>query len=233
MSQDESLSNGEASPLGEEGRPADAAGEPAVEGAEAAEGEQGLSEEEAEARRHILPEGMDWYVVHVYSGFEKTVQTYLNDRIAHSPCRDLFGEVMVPTEEVMDVREGRKVVTKRKVFPGYVLVGMAMNDETWYLVKNTPKVTGFLGGSGNRPTPISPEEVKKIFHSMKATSEKPKPMVEFMAGQSVRVVSGPFADYTGVVEEINYERSKLRIAVPIFGRETPLEVDFDQVEKAG
>lgn len=172
-----------------------------------------------------------WYVVHAYSGFEKTVQKTLHERIQREGMEDLFGEILVPVEEVVDIKNGKRTVSERKFFPGYVLVQMQMSDETWHLVKSTPRVTGFIGGSGNRPTPISQREVDAIMAQMQSGVEKPRPKVEFEPGQNVRVTEGPFADFSGVVDEVNYERNKLRVSVQIFGRETPVELDFIQVEK--
>lgn len=172
-----------------------------------------------------------WYVVHAYSGFEKNVQKTLKERIVREEMEDLFGQVLVPVEEVVDIKNGRRVVSERKFYPGYVLVEMDLTDDSWHLVKSTPRVTGFLGGSGNRPTPISKREVDAIMQQVQAGGEKPRPKVEFEVGQDVRVAEGPFADFNGVVDEVNYERNKLRVSVQIFGRETPVELDFLQVEK--
>ena len=172
-----------------------------------------------------------WYVVHAYSGFEKSVMRVLHERIARSGMQDLFGQILVPVEEVVEMRGGQKSVTERKFFPGYVLVEMQMNDETWHLVKSTPKVTGFVGGSGNKPTPISQKEVDKIMHQMQEGVEKPRPKVLFEVGELLRIKEGPFADFPGTVEDINYERSRLRVSVTIFGRSTPVELEFGQVEK--
>ncbi len=172
-----------------------------------------------------------WYVVHAYSGFEKNVQKTLKERIEREGMGDYFGQVLVPVEEVVDVKNGRKTISERKFFPGYVLVEMEMTDDSWHLVKSTPRVTGFIGGSANRPLPISQREVDAILQQVQTGVEKPKPKVQFEAGQQVRVNEGPFADFNGVVEEVNYERNKLRVAVQIFGRETPVELEFAQVEK--
>ncbi len=172
-----------------------------------------------------------WYVVHAYSGFEKNVQRTLKERIVREEMEDLFGQVLVPVEEVVDIKNGRRVVSERKFYPGYVLVEMDLTDDSWHLVKSTPRVTGFLGGSGNRPTPISQREVDVIMQQVQTGGEKPRPKVEFEVGQKVRVVEGPFADFNGAVDEVNYERNKLRVSVQIFGRETPVELDFLQVEK--
>jgi transcriptional antiterminator NusG len=174
---------------------------------------------------------MRWYVVHAYSGFEKSVQKALKERIERANMQHLFGQILVPVEEVMEVRNGTRALTERKFFPGYVLVEMEMTDETWHLVKNTSKVTGFIGGSGMRPTPISPKEVDAIMQQMQEGVEKPKPKIQFDVGQVLRVTEGPFADFNATVEEVNYDKSKLKVSVLIFGRATPVEVDFAQVEK--
>jgi len=172
-----------------------------------------------------------WYVVHAYSGFEKSVQKALRERIERSEVADLFGQVLVPVEEVVDVKNGRRSITERKFFPGYVLVEMDMTDDTWHLVKSTPKVTGFVGGTANRPAPISKKEVDAIMQQMQEGVEKPKPKVLFEVGEKVRVIDGPFNDFNGSVDEVNYERNKLRVSVQIFGRDTPVELEFSQVEK--
>jgi len=173
-----------------------------------------------------------WYVVHAYSGFEKSVQRALVDRVARSGMQDLFGQILVPVEEVVEMKSGQKSITERKFFPGYVLVEMEMNDETWHLVKSTPKVTGFVGGTATRPTPITDKEVDKIMQQMQEGVEKPRPKVLFEIGEMVRVKEGPFTDFHGAVEEVNYEKSRLRVSVTIFGRATPVELEFGQVEKA-
>ena len=173
-----------------------------------------------------------WYVVHAYSGFEKQVKRSLEERIARYGMEDLFGEVLVPTEEVVEMRQGQKRRSDRKFFPGYVLVEMEMTDETWHLVKEVPKVMGFLGGTSDRPAPISEREADAILDRVQEGVDKPRPKVLFEPGQMVRVTDGPFNDFNGVVEEVNYEKSRLRVAVLIFGRSTPVELDFHQVEKA-
>ncbi len=173
-----------------------------------------------------------WYVVHTYSQFEKSVQRALVERIAREGMQDLFGQILVPVEEVVELKSGQKNISERKFFPGYVLVEMEMTDESWHLVKNTPKVTGFLGGSAMKPTPISQKEVDNIMSQMQAGVEKPRPKVLFEVGEAVRVKEGPFTDFHGVVEDVNYDKSKLRVAVTIFGRSTPVELNFGQVEKA-
>lgn len=172
-----------------------------------------------------------WYVVHVYSGMEKSVHKALNERIERAGLQTSFGQILVPSEEVVEVKGGQKSITERRIFPGYVLVEMDLTDETWHLVKNTNRVTGFLGGSGNRPTPISEKEVAKILSQMEEGVEKPRPKILFEVGEMVRVKEGPFADFNGNVEEVNYEKSKVRVSVTIFGRATPVELDFSQVEK--
>lgn len=172
-----------------------------------------------------------WYVVQAYSGFEKNVQKTLKERIAREGMEDYFGQILVPVEEVVDIKNGRKTISERKFYPGYVLVEMEMSDDSWHLVKSTPRVSGFIGGTANRPMPISQREADAILQQVKTGVEKPKPKVEFELGQQVRVNEGPFADFNGVVDEVNYERNKLRVSVQIFGRETPVELEFGQVEK--
>ena len=172
-----------------------------------------------------------WYVVHAYSGFEKSVQRALIDRVNRSGMQDSFGQILVPVEEVIEMRNGQKTVTERKFFPGYVLVEMEMNDESWHLVKSTPKVTGFVGGTANKPAPISEKEVEKIMQQMQDGVEKPRPKVLFEPGEVVRVKEGPFTDFHGSVEHVNYEKNRLRVSVTIFGRATPVELEFGQVEK--
>lgn len=178
------------------------------------------------------PEGMRWYVVHAYSGMEKAAERNILERVQRAGMDNKFGRILVPTEEVVEIKNGQKRTTERKFFPGYVLVEMVMDDDTWHLVKNTSKVTGFVGGARNRPTPISEAEVQKIIGQMQEGSDKPRHKVEFVVGEYVRVKEGPFADFNGSVEEVNYEKSKLRVSVSIFGRATPVELEFTQVEKA-
>ena len=175
---------------------------------------------------------MQWYVVHAYSGFEKSVMRALKERIERAGMQDSFGQILVPVEEVVEMKGGQKKTTERKFFPGYVLVQMEMNDDSWHLVKSTPKVTGFVGGTANKPAPISEREVQGILQQMQEGVEKPKPKVTFEAGELVRVIDGPFNEFNGTVEEGNYEKSKMRVSVTIFGRATPVELDFSQVEKA-
>jgi transcriptional antiterminator NusG len=165
-----------------------------------------------------------WFVVHAYSGFEKSVQRALTERIKRSGMAEQFGQILVPVEEVVEMKNGAKAISERKFFPGYVLVEMEMTDDTWHLVKSTPKVTGFVGGTANKPTPISQKEVDAILQQVQEGVEKPRP--------KVRVKDGPFTDFHGNVEDVNYEKSKLRVSVTIFGRSTPVELDFSQVEKA-
>ncbi|TAF99191.1 MAG: transcription termination/antitermination protein NusG [Betaproteobacteria bacterium] len=173
-----------------------------------------------------------WYVVHAFSGFEKTVQRSLVERIARSEVADQFGQVLVPVEEVIEIKNGQKKASERKFFPGYVLVEMEMTDDSWHLVKSTQKVTGFIGGTATRPAPISQKEVETILGQIQTGGEKPKPKFLFSVGEAVRVKDGPFADFMGNVEDVNYEKSKLHVSVMIFGRATPVELDFGQVEKA-
>ena len=172
-----------------------------------------------------------WYVVHAYSGFEKSVMRAIQERINRLGMQEKFGQILVPVEEVVEMKSGQKSITERKFFPGYVLVEMEMNDDTWHLVKDTPKVTGFVGGTGNRPTPISQKEVDKIMQQMQEGVEKPRPKTLFDVGETVRVKEGPFTDFNGSVEDVNYEKNRLRVSVTIFGRATPVELEFGQVEK--
>ena len=172
-----------------------------------------------------------WYVVHAYSGMEKAVERNLRERIDRAGMQERFGRILVPTEEVVELMNGKKAVTERRFFPGYVLVEMEMADDTWHLVKHTSKVTGFVGGARNRPAPISEAEVMKIVDQMQEGVDKPRPKVEWTVGEMVRVKEGPFTDFNGAVEEVNYEKSKVKVAVTIFGRSTGVELDFGQVEK--
>jgi len=173
-----------------------------------------------------------WYVVHAYSGYENQVKRSLEERIKRAEMEDYFGEILIPTEEVVEMRAGQKRRSDRKFFPGYVLVEMEMTDETWHLVKDVPKVMGFIGGTADRPAPISQKEADAILNRVQEGVDQPRPKVLFEPGQMVRVVDGPFNDFNGVVEEVNYEKSRLRVAVLIFGRSTPVELEFHQVEKA-
>ncbi len=175
---------------------------------------------------------MRWYVVHAYSGYEKSVQRALQERIERAGMQDKFGQILVPVEEVVEMKSGQKSISERKFFPGYVLVQMEMDDESWHLVKNTAKVTGFVGGSAQKPTPISEKEVAALMQQIQEGVEKPRPKVLFEVGEAVRIKEGPFTDFNGMVEDVNYDKSKLRVSVLIFGRSTPVELEFSQVEKA-
>ncbi|GBE50177.1 MAG TPA: transcription termination/antitermination protein NusG [Chromatiales bacterium] len=172
-----------------------------------------------------------WYVVHAYSGYENQVRRSLQDRIERGGLQDRFGQILVPTEEVVEIREGQKRRSERKFFPGYVLVQMELDDETWHLVKDVPRVMGFVGGTSDHPAPISDREAEAILQRVQEGVEKPRPKVLFEPGEVVRVTDGPFNDFSGVVEEVNYEKNRLRVAVLIFGRPTPVELEFSQVEK--
>jgi transcriptional antiterminator NusG len=173
-----------------------------------------------------------WYVVHAFSGFEKKVASSLKERIERAGMGELFGEVLVPTEEVIEMRAGQKRKTERKFFPGYVLVQMELNDDSWHLVKETPRVMGFIGGKADNPAPITEKEAETILRRVAVGNEKPRPKTIYEPGEMVRVIEGPFNDFNGVVEEVNYDKNRLRVAVLIFGRSTPVELDFSQVEKA-
>ncbi len=173
-----------------------------------------------------------WYVVHAYSGYEKKVATTLKERIELHNMQEHFGEILVPTEEVVEMRGGQKRRSERKFFPGYVLVQMELNDEAWHLVKETPRVMGFIGGKADKPAPITEKEAQTILQRVDDSADKPKPKTLFEPGEMVRVTDGPFNDFNGVVEEVNYDKSKLRVAVLIFGRSTPVELEFGQVEKS-
>jgi len=172
-----------------------------------------------------------WYIVHAYSGMEKAVERNIVERIARSGMQDKFGRILVPTEEVVEMKNGSRKTTERRLFPGYVFVEMVMDDDTWHLVKHTNKVTGFVGGAKNRPAPISEDEVQKIVSQMQEGTEKPRHKIEFMVGEMVRVKEGPFTDFNGSVEDVNYEKSRVRVSVMIFGRSTPVELEFSQIEK--
>ena len=171
-----------------------------------------------------------WYIVHTYSGYEARVRDNLKQRVEAMSMEENIGEVLIPTEDVVEMKEGKKKVTARKFFPGYVLINMEMSDEGWHLVKNTPKVTGFVG-MGNKPTPLSQEEVDRIITQVTVSAEKPKPKFSFKPGEQVRIMDGPFSNFTGVVEGLNEDKSTLKVMVTIFGRATPVELDFLQVEK--
>jgi len=174
----------------------------------------------------------EWYVVHAYSNYEHKVKHSLEERIKRFGLEAKFGDILVPTEEVVEMREGKKLRSERKFFPGYVLVKMEMDDETWHLVKEVPKVLGFIGGSSDKPAPISEREADSILNRVQEGVDKPRPKVLFEPGEVVRVTDGPFNDFNGVVEQVNYDKSKVRVAVQILGRSTPVELDFGQVEKA-
>jgi transcription termination/antitermination protein NusG len=191
----------------------------------------GLEEMMTEQHSPVAAEGMRWYVVHAYSGMEKAAERNIVERINRAGMQDKFGRILVPTEEVVEMKNGQKRTTERKFFPGYVLVEMVMDDDTWHLVKHTNKVTGFVGGAKNRPAPISEEDVQKIVNQMQDGTDKPRHKVEFVVGEYVRVKEGPFTDFNGTVEEVNYEKNKMRVSVTIFGRATPVELEFSQVEK--
>ncbi len=184
-----------------------------------------VSEEKTEQKKR-------WYVIHAYSGYENYVVKALNDRIQMRGLETLFGEIIVPTEEVVEMRGGQKRKSERKFFPGYVLVQMIMTEETWHLVRSVPRVLGFIGGTAEKPAPITDKEVNNILQRVEEGEKKPRPKVLFEPGEVVRVTDGPFADFNGVVEDVNYEKSRLRVSVSIFGRATPVELEFGQVEKA-
>jgi len=172
-----------------------------------------------------------WYVVQAYSGYENKVQKLLLDRIEREGLSDRFGEVLVPTEEIVEMRAGQQRKSERKFFPGYVLVEMDMDDETWHLVKNTPRVLGFIGGTADRPAPITEKEANEILQRVEDSTDKPKPKILFEPGEVIRVIDGPFADFNGVVEKVDYEKSRVKVSVSIFGRSTPVDLEFSQVEK--
>jgi transcription termination/antitermination protein NusG len=190
-----------------------------------------MSDQQSPVTNGVAAEGMRWYVVHAYSGMEKAAERNIVERINRAGMQDKFGRILVPTEEVVEIKNGQKRTTERKFFPGYVLVEMVMDDESWHLVKHTNKVTGFVGGAKNRPAPISEEDVQKIVNQMQEGTDKPRHKVEFVVGEYVRVKEGPFTDFNGTVEEVNYEKNKMRVSVTIFGRATPVELEFSQVEK--
>jgi transcriptional antiterminator NusG len=187
----------------------------------------------SEAPQHTKSEDMPphrWYVVHVYSGFEKKVAQAIREKAAQKGLADYFADILVPTEEVVEVVRGRRTNTERKFFPGYVLVKMSLTDDSWHMVKNTPKVTGFLGG-GTRPVPMSEAEAMRMITRMQEGIEHPKPSITFEVGEQVRVADGPFASFNGVVEEVDEEKARLKVSVSIFGRATPVELEYSQVEK--
>ncbi len=173
-----------------------------------------------------------WYVLHAYSGYEKKVKAALEERIELRGLQEKFGRILVPAEEVVEMRSGQKRKSERKFFPGYVLIEMELDDETWHLVKETPRVMGFIGGKADKPAPITEAEADAILNRIEEGTDKPRPKTLFEPGEMVRVIDGPFNDFNGVVEEVNYDKSKLQVAVLIFGRSTPVELDFGQVEKA-
>jgi transcriptional antiterminator NusG len=175
---------------------------------------------------------MRWYVVHAYSGYEKKVALAIQDRVQMHNLGDRFGEILVPTEEVVEMKSGQKRTSERMFFPGYVLVQMELDDDSWHLVKETPRVMGFIGGKADKPAPITDKEADLILQRVQDSEETPRPKTMFEPGEMVRVTDGPFNDFNGTVEEVNYDKSKLRVAVSIFGRSTPVELDFTQVEKA-
>jgi transcription termination/antitermination protein NusG len=187
---------------------------------------------EQKPNRERSAETKRWYVVQAYSGYEHKVKESLEERIKQAGIQDKFDEIIVPTEEVVEMREGKKRKSQRKFYPGYVLVNMLMDEQSWHLVRQTPRVIGFIGGTSDRPAPITEREAQNILQRMQEGVDKPKPKVMFEPGEVVRVTEGPFTDFNGVVEEVNYEKSRLRVAVLIFGRSTPVELEFGQVEKS-
>ncbi len=189
--------------------------------------EQTESESLSDERR------LRWYVIQAYSNYEGRVVKTLKERVAHNGLDDFFGEIIVPTEEVVEMRAGQKRKSERKFFPGYVLVEMELNERTWHLVRDVPRVMGFIGGTAERPAPITDQEANRILQRVEEGEAKPAPKVLYEVGEVVRVNDGPFADFTGVVEDVNYEKSRLRVSVSIFGRSTPVELEFGQVEKSG
>lgn len=216
----------------EAGTPAATADDGELSVAEGAAVESGEPAERSEAppEDKEADDGKEWYILHTYSGFEGKVQQSLKQRAEAYGMADKIGEVLVPTEDVVEVRDGKKVVTKKKFFPGYVLVHMEMSDEAWHVVKNTPKVTNFVG-TGSRPTPLTQDEVDRILNHVVVSAEKPKPKYEYRVGDMVKIIDGPFSNFTGVVEEVNEDRSTLKVMVTIFGRSTPVELEFLQVRK--
>ncbi len=172
-----------------------------------------------------------WYVVHAYSGYENKVKNSLAEYVDRAGLQDSFGEILVPSEEVVEIRDGKKRTSERKFFPGYVLVQMEMNEETWHLVKSVPQVMGFIGGTSDRPAPITQKEVDRILQRVETSVDKPRPKVIYEPGEMVRVIDGPFKDFEAVIEEVDYDKNKLQVSVLIFGRSTPVELEFTQVEK--
>ena len=177
-----------------------------------------------------MPDKKKWYIVHTYSGFERKVAEGLMNRVQVYGLQEQIGQILITTEDVVEMKGGKKVVTSKLFFPGYILVEMEMTDESWHLVKNTPKVTGFVS-QGNKPTPLTEEEVNEVVHRVSFSDEKPKPKFVFEKGETVKIMDGPFSNFTGVVEDVNLERSTLKVMVTIFGRATPVELEFIQVEK--
>ncbi|MBD3893038.1 transcription termination/antitermination protein NusG [Hydrogenophaga sp.] len=190
-----------------------------------------MTEQSTSVSAAVAAQGMRWYVVHAYAGMEKAAERNILERIKRAGMQDKFGRILVPTEEVVEMKNGQRRTTERKFFPGYVLVEMVMDDDSWHLVKHTSKVTGFVGGAKNRPAPISEQEVQKIVNQMQEGTDKPRHKVEFVVGEYIRVKDGPFTDFNGTVEDVNYEKNKMRVSVTIFGRATPVELEFNQVEK--
>jgi transcription termination/antitermination protein NusG len=191
-----------------------------------------LSEDSADSLPDDLSVNLShkWYVIHTYSGFERKVKLSIEEQFERSSFRERFGEVVIPTEDVVEVRQGKKKISSRKFFPGYILISVEMSQDIWYMIKNTPKVTGFLGGASD-PVPLSEEEVKTIMDQVKGESVRPKPKFSFEKGESVRVVDGPFLNFNGIVEDVNHDKGKVRVMVSIFGRATPVEFEFPQVER--
>ena len=173
----------------------------------------------------------NWYVIHTYSGYEQKVKTNLLEQFERSESKENLGEIVIPTEEVVEIRKGKKKVSSRKFFPGYVLISVEMTQDIWYMIKNTPKVTGFLGGSGGEPVPLLEEEVQSIVGQMQGQSARPKPKFSYEKGESVRVIDGPFVNFNGVVDEVNQDKGKVKVMVSIFGRATPVELEFPQIER--
>lgn len=178
----------------------------------------------------VNSEEKKWYIIHTYSGFERKVAESLMNRVQAYSLQEKIGQILIPTEDVVEIKGGKKVVTSKLFFPGYILVEMAMDDETWHLVRNTPKVTGFVG-QGNKPTPLTEDEVNQVVHRVSTSDEKPKPKFVFDKGETVKIIDGPFSNFTGVVEDVNLERNTVKVMVTIFGRSTPVELEFVQVEK--
>lgn len=191
----------------------------------------GAAADNADADAGAAKSGLSWYVVHVHSGFEAQVRQFLEERIERYGMQKRFGQIMMPKEEIVEMRSGQKRTVSRKFFPGYLLVEMDMDEDTWHLVKDVPRVLGFVGGSREKPTPIAQKEVDAILNRIREGAGKPMPRVVFEPGEVVRVIDGPFNDFNGAVEEVNYEKNRLLVLVQIFGRSTPVELDFDQVEK--